>query len=212
MLLRQPDKVWIARIKAALFVVCLMPLGLLIWRGFSGGLSANPIEFITHTTGWWTLAFLMITLSVTPARRMLDLPWLLRFRRMLGLYAFFYASLHFLTWLVVDQFFDWNAIVKDIVKRPYITVGFSAFVLLWPLAATSTNAMVRRLGAVRWQALHRLIYLIAILGVIHFWWLVKKDIREPALFAVILAVLLGVRVVFAWRKRVVTASARAHQT
>ena len=212
MLLRQPDKVWIARIKAALFVVCLMPLGLLIWRGFSGGLSANPIEFITHTTGWWTLAFLMITLSVTPARRMLDLPWLLRFRRMLGLYAFFYASLHFLTWLVVDQFFDWDAIVKDIVKRPYITVGFSAFVLLWPLAATSTNAMVRRLGAVRWQALHRLIYLIAILGVIHFWWLVKKDIREPALFAVILAVLLGVRVVFAWRKRVVTASARAHQT
>lgn len=212
MLLRQPDKVWIARIKAALFVVCLMPLGLLIWRGFSGGLSANPIEFITHTTGWWTLAFLMITLSVTPARRMLDLPWLLRFRRMLGLYAFFYASLHFLTWLVVDQFFDWNAIAKDIVKRPYITVGFSAFVLLWPLAATSTNAMVRRLGAVRWQALHRLIYLIAILGVIHFWWLVKKDIREPALFAVILAVLLGVRVVFAWRKRVVTASARAHQT
>jgi sulfoxide reductase heme-binding subunit YedZ len=212
MLLRQPDKVWIARIKAALFVVCLMPLGLLIWRGFSGGLSANPIEFITHTTGWWTLAFLMITLSVTPARRMLDLPWLLRFRRMLGLYAFFYASLHFLTWLVVDQFFDWDAIVKDIVKRPYITVGFSAFVLLWPLAATSTNAMVRRLGAVRWQALHRLIYLIAILGVIHFWWLVKKDIREPALFAVILAVLLGVRVLFAWRKRVVTASARAHQT
>jgi sulfoxide reductase heme-binding subunit YedZ len=212
MLPRQLDAVRIARIKAVLFVVCLMPLGLLIWRGFNGGLTANPIEFITHTTGWWTLAFLLITLSVTPARRLLDMPWLLRLRRMLGLYAFFYACLHFLTWLVVDQFFDWNEIVKDIVKRPYITVGFSAFVLLLPLAATSTNAMVRRLGAARWQALHRTVYVIAILGVVHFWWLVKKDIREPLAFAGVLAVLLAVRLVFARRKRVVTASARAHQS
>jgi sulfoxide reductase heme-binding subunit YedZ len=212
MLPRQLDAVRIARIKAALFVVCLMPFGLLIWRGFNGGLTANPIEFITHTTGWWTLAFLLITLSVTPLRRLLDMPWLLRLRRMLGLYAFFYASLHFLTWLVVDQFFDWGAIVKDIVKRPYITVGFSAFVLLLPLAATSTNAMVRRLGAARWQALHRVVYLIAILGVVHFWWLVKKDIREPLIFALVLAVLLAARLVFAWRKRAVAASPRAHQT
>ena len=203
MRLRTIDAVKIARIKAAVFVVCLMPLGLLIWRGFTGGLTANPIEFITHTTGWWTLAFLMITLAVTPIRRLLDLPWLLRLRRMLGLYAFFYASLHFLTWLVIDQFFDWEAIVKDIAKRPYITVGFTAFVLLLPLAATSTNAMVRRLGAARWQSLHRLVYVIAVLGVVHFWWLVKKDIREPAVFAMVLTVLLGARLVVRWRKRAV---------
>ncbi|UCH50054.1 MAG: sulfoxide reductase heme-binding subunit YedZ [Betaproteobacteria bacterium] len=201
MLARQLDAASVARLKSALFVVCLMPLGLLVWRGFTGGLTANPIEFITHTTGWWTLSFLMITLAVTPLRRLLDMPWLLRLRRMLGLYAFFYASLHFLTWLVVDQFFDWEAIIKDIAKRPYITVGFAAFSLLLPLAATSTNAMVRRLGAARWQSLHRLIYVIAVLGVVHFWWLVKKDIREPAVFALILAVLLGARIVILWRKR-----------
>ena len=201
MLPRRLDAAWIVRIKAVTFVFCLAPLGLLIWRGFNDGLTANPIEFITHTTGWWTLAFLMITLSVTPVRKVLDIPWLLRLRRMLGLYAFFYATLHFLTWLVVDQFFDWGAIVKDIIKRPYITVGFTAFLLLLPLAATSTNAMVRRLGAVRWQALHRLVYAIAVLGVVHFWWLVKKDIREPVAFAVVLAVLLGARLVMVWRKR-----------
>ena len=195
-----------------MFVLCLIPLGLLIWRGFQGRLTANPIEFISHTTGWWTLTFLMITLSVTPLRRMLDLPWLLRLRRMLGLYAFFYACLHFLTWLVLDQFFDWNAIVKDVVKRPYITVGFTAFLLLLPLATTSTNAMVRRLGAKRWQALHRLVYVIATLGVIHFLWLVKKDIREPALFGAVLAVLLGIRVLFYLRRRAPASSPRVHQT
>ncbi len=208
---RKLEEATIARLKAATFVVCLAPLGLLIWRGFTGGLTANPIEFITHTTGWWTLAFLMITLAVTPLRRLLDMPWLLRLRRMLGLYAFFYASLHFLTWLVVDQFFDWQAIVKDIAKRPYITVGFSAFLLLLPLAATSTNAMVRRLGAARWQSLHRLVYVIAILGVVHFWWLVKKDIREPALFAMILTVLLGARLVVMWRKRALPAMSAAQR-
>lgn len=211
MLPRKLEAATIARVKAATFVVCLAPLGLLIWRGFTGGLTANPIEFITHTTGWWTLAFLMITLAVTPLRRLLDMPWLLRLRRMLGLYAFFYASLHFLTWLVVDQFFDWQAIVKDIAKRPYITVGFSAFFLLLPLAATSTNAMVRRLGAARWQSLHRLVYVIAILGVVHFWWLVKKDIREPALFATILTVLLGTRLVVMWRKRALPAMSAAQR-
>ncbi len=211
MLPRKLEAATIARVKAATFVVCLAPLGLLIWRGFTGGLTANPIEFITHTTGWWTLAFLMITLAVTPLRRLLDMPWLLRLRRMLGLYAFFYASLHFLTWLVVDQFFDWQAIVKDIAKRPYITVGFSAFLLLLPLAATSTNAMVRRLGAARWQSLHRLVYVIAILGVVHFWWLVKKDIREPALFAMILTVLLGARLVVMWRKRALPAMSAAQR-
>ena len=198
---RHVDAVRVARIKAALFVVCLMPLGLLVWRGFNNRLTANPIEFITHTTGWWTLTFLLITLAVTPLRRWLEMPWLLRLRRMLGLFAFFYASLHFLTWLVVDQFFDWEAILKDIAKRPYITVGFTAFMLLLPLAATSTNAMVRRLGAARWQTLHRLVYLIAVLGVVHFWWLVKKDVREPVLFAVVLALLLGVRLLYLKRKR-----------
>lgn len=205
---RRPDPTSITRVKAPLFVVCLMPLGLLIWRGFTGGVTANPIEFITHTLGWWTLAFLLITLSVTPLRRLLDTPWLLRLRRMLGLYAFFYASLHFLTWLVIDQFFDWQDIVKDIIKRPYITVGFTAFVLLLPLAATSTNAMVRRLGAARWQLLHRLVYVIATLGVVHFWWLVKRDIREPAVFAIVLTILLGVRLIYAKRKSGVTANPR----
>lgn len=205
---RRPDPTSITRVKATLFVGCLMPLGLLIWRGFTGGVTANPIEFITHTLGWWTLAFLLVTLSVTPLRRLLDMPWLLRLRRMLGLYAFFYASLHFLTWLVIDQFFDWQDIVKDIIKRPYITVGFTAFVLLLPLAATSTNAMVRRLGAARWQLLHRLVYVIATLGVVHFWWLVKKDIREPAVFAIVLTILLGVRLIYAKRKSGVAANPR----
>jgi len=205
---RRPDPTSIARVKATLFVACLMPLGLLIWRGFTGGVTANPIEFITHTLGWWTLAFLLVTLSVTPLRRLLDMPWLLRLRRMLGLYAFFYASLHFLTWLVIDQFFDWQDIVEDIIKRPYITVGFTAFVLLLPLAATSTNAMVRRLGAARWQLLHRLVYVIATLGVVHFWWLVKKDIREPVVFAIVLTILLGVRLIYAKRKSGVAANPR----
>ncbi len=205
---RRPDPTSITRVKATLFAVCLMPLGLLIWRGFTGGVTANPIEFITHTLGWWTLAFLLVTLSVTPLRRLLDTPWLLRLRRMLGLYAFFYASLHFLTWLVIDQFFDWQDIVKDIIKRPFITVGFTAFVLLLPLAATSTNAMVRRLGAARWQLLHRLVYVIATLGVVHFWWLVKRDIREPAVFAIVLTILLGVRLIYAKRKSGVTANPR----
>jgi methionine sulfoxide reductase heme-binding subunit len=206
----QPRPEQIAWIKAAVFAVCLIPLALLAWRALSGRLTANPIEDITHHTGWWTLAFLMITLSVTPLRRWLDQPWLLRLRRMLGLFAFFYACLHFSTWLVLDQFFDWDAMLKDVLKRPYITIGFSAFVLLLPLAATSTNAMVRRLGAKRWQWLHRLVYLVAILGVAHFWWLVKKDIREPLAFAAVLALLLGVRL-FALRDRRAGAVAAARR-
>ncbi len=186
-------------IKAATFVACLAPLALLVWRGLHHGLGANPIEYITRSTGWWTLAFLLITLTVTPLRRLTNLNWLLRLRRMLGLYAFFYASLHFTTYFWLDQFFDFPAILKDIAKRPFITVGFTAFVLLVPLAATSTNTMVKRLGAQRWQRLHRLVYVIATLGVVHFWWLVKKDVTEPVTFAVLLAVLLGARL--AWRAR-----------
>jgi sulfoxide reductase heme-binding subunit YedZ len=191
---------WIAASKALVFLAALIPFGKLLWLGFNDGLGANPIEKITHTTGWWTLTFLMATLTATPLRALSGWGWPLRFRRMLGLYAFFYACLHFSTYLVLDQFFDWPAIVKDIAKRPYITVGFPAFVLLIPLAVTSTNKMVQRLGAKRWKQLHRLVYLIAPAGVVHFWWLVKKDVTEPLQFAVVAAVLLGFRVVVAARK------------
>jgi len=192
----QPKPEHVLWIKVAVFVACLIPLARLAWLGFHNRLGANPIEYITHSTGWWTLALLLITLSVTPLRRLLNLPWLLRLRRTLGLFAFFYVSLHFTTYIWLDQFFDWTEIVKDIGKRPFITVGFSAFVLLIPLAATSTNAMVKRLGAGRWQLLHRLVYAIAILGVVHFWWLVKKDITEPFTFAWLLALLLIIRLLY----------------
>lgn len=183
----------ISWIKAAVFAACLIPFVRLVVLGFGDRLGANPIEYITHSTGWWTLTFLMITLAVTPLRRLLAQPWLLRLRRMLGLYAFFYASLHFITYIWLDQFFDWTEIVKDVIKRPFITFGFAAFVLLIPLAATSTNAMVKRMGAKRWQWLHRLVYPIGALGVVHFWWLVKKDVSEPLLFALVLAGLLIAR-------------------
>ena len=187
-------------LKAALFVLCLVPLARLAWLGTHHGLGANPIEYITHSTGWWTLTFLLITLSVTPLRRLTGWSWLLRLRRMLGLFAFFYVCLHFLTYIWLDQFFDWRSMVKDIAKRPFITVGFTAFLLLIPLAATSTNRMVKRLGARRWQRLHRAVYVIAVLGVLHFWWLVKKDIREPLLFGALLGLLLLVRLIYRIRK------------
>ena len=192
----QPNPEQIKWIKAVVFAACLIPLERLAWLGFHNRLGANPIENITHSTGWWTLAFLMITLSVTPLRRLLNLTWLLRLRRMFGLFAFFYVCLHFTTYFWLDQFFDWSEIVKDVGKRPFITVGFSAFVLLIPLAVTSTNAMVKRLGARRWQLLHRLVYAIAALGVVHFWWLVKKDITEPFIFASLLALLLIIRLLY----------------
>jgi sulfoxide reductase heme-binding subunit YedZ len=191
----------IAAAKALVFLGALIPLAKLVWLGLHDGLGANPIEKITRTTGWWALTFLMVTLSATPLRRLSGWGWPLRFRRMLGLYAFFYASLHFLTYLVLDQYFDWAAIVKDIAKRPYITVGFPAFVLMIPLAVTSTNKMIQRLGAKRWKLLHRLVYVTATAGVVHFWWLVKKDITEPLRFALILALLLGLRMVWNWRER-----------
>jgi methionine sulfoxide reductase heme-binding subunit len=187
------------RIKAALFLACLLPLARLAWLGFNDRLGANPIEFITHSTGWWTLAFVLITLGVTPLRKLTGLNWLLRLRRMLGLFAFFYASLHFITYFWLDQYFDWMAIVKDIYKRPFITLGFAAFVLLIPLAATSTNAMVKRLGARRWLWLHRLIYVLATLGVAHFRRPVKKDVTEPVGFALVLAALFGMRLFYLFR-------------
>ena len=191
---------WLSAGKSLVFLAALIPLAKLAWLGLHDGLGANPIEKITRTTGYWTLTFLMITLAATPLRTVSGWTWPIRWRRMLGLFAFFYASLHFLTYLVLDQFFDWPAIVKDIAKRPYITLGFPAFVMLIPLAVTSTNKMVQRLGARRWKNLHKLIYIIGIAGVVHFWWLVKKDITEPVQFAVVLTVLLGFRVVKAMRK------------
>jgi len=175
------------------FALCLVPGLLLAWKAFAGDLGANPIEFITHWTGDWTIRFLCITLSITPLRKLLRLPELIRFRRMLGLFGFFYASLHFLTWFVLDKFFDWNEITKDVVKRPFITVGFTAFVLLIPLAVTSTTGWIRRLGGKRWQMLHRLIYVSACAGVVHYYWLVKSDIRLPLLYGAIVTVLLAYR-------------------
>ena len=185
--------------KGLVFLAALIPFVKLAWLGWNDGLGANPIEKITRTTGYWTLTFLMITLTATPLRTLSGWNWPVRWRRMLGLFAFFYACLHFLTYLVLDQFFDWPAIVKDIAKRPYITVGFPAFVMLIPLAVTSTSNMVRRVGGKRWKMLHRLVYVIAIAGVVHFWWLVKKDITEPLQFAAVLTLLLGFRFIRWWR-------------
>jgi len=180
-------------IKILVFALCLVPALLLVWRSLTGGLGANPIEFITHATGDWTLRFLCITLGVTPLRKLLRLPDLIRFRRVLGLFGFFYGCLHFLTWLVLDKFFDWNEIVKDVVKRPFITVGFTGFILLIPLAVTSTAGWIRRLGGKRWQILHRLIYVSACAGVLHYYWLVKSDVRKPLMYAAIVAILLAFR-------------------
>lgn len=190
--------------KPLLFLVCLIPLARLGYLGVVDGLGANPIEFITRSTGTWTLTGLMLTLAVTPLRRLTGYHLLIRYRRMLGLFTFFYASLHFITYIWLDQFFDFSAVFKDIYKRPFITVGFVAFLLLIPLAVTSTNAMMRRLGK-RWQTLHRMIYVIAVLGVVHYWWLVKKDLTTPMIYAAVLLLLLGLRLPSlssAWAKRV----------
>jgi sulfoxide reductase heme-binding subunit YedZ len=192
--LRHIQNATFRRIRAGVFLLCLAPLARLVALGFTDGLTANPIEFITRSTGTWTLVFLLTTLAVTPLRRALGWAWLLRLRRMLGLYAFFYACLHLLTYVWLDQFFDAAAIARDIWKRPFITMGFTAFVLMLPLALTSTNAMVRRLGAVRWQRLHRLVYVVSAAGVVHYWWLVKRDITQPLIYALVLAALLLLRV------------------
>ena len=179
-------------IKVVVFLVCLIPLGLLVWNFIQGELGANPIEAVIHTTGDWTLRLLLISLSITPLKIITGNAYWIRFRRMLGLFAFFYASLHLCSYVVLDQFFDWSEIIKDIIKRPYITVGFLAWLLMIPLAVTSTRKMMSRLGS-RWKRLHKLVYWIAALGVLHFLWLIKADLREPLLYAGILAVLLLVR-------------------
>lgn len=194
--------------KGVVFAICLLPLGLLVWDAFNAGLGANPIEAITHRTGDWTLRFLLVTLAVTPLRHFFGWRVLMRFRRMFGLFAFFYACLHFLTYLVLDQFFAWEEIVADVAERPYITVGFASFVLLIPLAVTSTDGMMRRLGGRRWQRLHRLVYFIGIGGVLHFLWLVKADTREPLLYGLVLTVLLVSRL-WIYGRRLPQRSARA---
>ena len=187
-------------VRVAVFLAALIPFAHLgysaIWN--IDALGANPAETITRSLGDWALRFLLLTLAVTPARRLLGWPWLARLRRMLGLYAFFYVVLHFFCYLAFDHVFVVGEILSDIVDRPFITLGVLALILLVPLAATSTNGMVKRLGARRWTALHRLVYVIAVLGVVHFWMMVKRDITEPAIYAVVLAVLLGYRL---WHAR-----------
>jgi len=191
-------------IKIPIFLACLLPLAWLLWKFFGAhptdmtlwgaGLGANPIEKITHVTGDWTLRFLLITLAITPLRKLLRFPALIRFRRMFGLFAFFYACLHLTTYIWLDKFFNVNEMLRDVGKRKFITIGLAAFLLLVPLAWTSTAGWIRRLGGQRWRALHRLIYYAAICGVIHYLWLVKKDIRKPVEYGLILTALLSYRV------------------
>jgi sulfoxide reductase heme-binding subunit YedZ len=199
-------------LKVAVFLLALAPLAGLGWLAYAGGLGANPIDYVTDTTGIWTLRFVLATLAVTPVRRLTGWNPIIRFRRMLGLFAFFYGTLHFLTWLVLDQFFAWEFILADIAKRPYITVGFTGFVLMIPLAITSTAGWIRRLGGRWWNRIHRLVYATGVAGVVHFLWLVKVVSTEQIVYAVIVGVLLGLRLWWAIAKRLaapaVTAPAR----
>jgi len=183
--------------KPVIFLACLAPLGTLVWRGFHSGLGANPIEAITHFTGDCTLTFLLITLSITPLRRLTRQYWLIGLRRMLGLFAFFYGALHLMTYLWLDKFFDFHEMLADIAKRKFITAGMTAFALMIPLALTSTKWSIRKLGGKRWQALHRLIYASATAGVVHYIWLVKADLKKPLEYAAVLGALLLYRFV-AW--------------
>ena len=209
--------------KVLVFVLCLAPAFWLGWRGWHEDLSANPIEFITRYTGDWTLRFLVLTLAVTPLRKLLGLPDLIKFRRMIGLYAFFYGFLHFLTYLILDRFAGLDfpdgivalstvrnlaaSVAADVYKRPFITIGFTAFMLMVPLAVTSTAGMIRRLGGKRWNALHRLVYVSAVAGAVHYYWLVKADVRRPIIYGAVVAVLLGIR--FYWSRMRATAPRQA---
>ncbi|MGC2196533.1 MAG: protein-methionine-sulfoxide reductase heme-binding subunit MsrQ [Terriglobales bacterium] len=186
-------------LKALVFLGCLVPLARLGWKAYQQALGANPIEVITHSTGDWTLILLLAALSITPVRKLTRQYWLIGVRRMIGLFAFSYACLHFTTYIWLDKFFDWHAMLADIGKRKFITMGFLAFVLLIPLAVTSTTGWIRRLGGKRWQVLHRLIYAGAAAGVIHYVWLVKADLRKPLQYATVLAILLGYRGI-AWAR------------
>ena len=187
--------------KVLLFAACLTPIFWLGWRAWNDNLTANPIEFISHFTGDWTIRLIVATLAVTPLRKLLNRPNLIRYRRPIGLFAFFYGSLHFLTYIWLDKFFDLHAVVKDVAKRPFITAGFTAFVCMLPLAITSTAGWIRRLGGKRWQKLHRLIYLTAVAGVAHYYWLVKSDHRLPVLYGTLVALALAYRAIVSKRRR-----------
>ncbi|MFL6440232.1 MAG: sulfite oxidase heme-binding subunit YedZ [Terriglobales bacterium] len=186
---------WIILLKIVVWALCLSPVSLLAWKATHDLLGANPLSEITLTTGHWTLYLLLTTLAISPLRKVTRLNWLIRFRRLVGLFAFFYGCLHLMTYLWFDKAFELHEIVKDIYKRPFITAGMTAWILMLPLALTSTGASIRWLGGKRWQNLHRLIYFSAIAGVVHFWWLVKRDLTRPEIMAAILIVLLAFRIV-----------------
>jgi sulfoxide reductase heme-binding subunit YedZ len=201
-------------LKVPVFLLCLVPVSMLVWRWRHDNLTANPIEFITHVTGDWTIRFLIITLAITPLRKLLGLPQLIRYRRMMGLFAFFYGCLHFTTYFWLDKFFDLHEIWADVAKRRFITVGFTGFVLLIPLAITSTAGWIRRLGGKRWQLLHRAIYLSAVAGVIHYYWLVKSDVRKPLQYAALVGILLVWRLgtwIYGRHQRASTGGARKEE-
>jgi methionine sulfoxide reductase heme-binding subunit len=196
-------------LKPALFLACLGPLTWLIYNAFWGDLGANPIETITNTTGIWTLRLIAITIAITPVRWLTKWNPIITFRRMLGLFAFFYGSVHFMIYFVLDRSLMFDGLWEDIVKRPYITVGFTAFVLMIPLALTSTKGWIRRLGGHRWNLLHKLVYISAVLGVIHYWWKVKLDVTNPMIYAAIVALLLGARLVRWLARRQAATATRA---
>ena len=195
----------IAIVKPALFAAALTPGAALAWNAYTGDLTANPVDYITDQTGSWALACLITSLTITPLRRLTGWNDLIKLRRMIGLFAFFYATLHMLTWFALVSFFDVPAMIEDVTMRPFITIGMATFLILFVLAITSNRAAIRRLGR-RWQRLHRLVYLAAIGAVIHFWWLVKADITEPRRWAVALAILLGFRAWWTWRTRTLSRS------
>ena len=198
-------------LKVVLFILSLGPFVWLLVAAFTDNLGANPVEYLTRATGTWTLVYLCITLGITPVRKVSGWNWLTLYRRMFGLFAFFYVCLHFTTYIWFDQSFDVHSIIKDVIKRPFITVGFAAFLLLIPLAITSNNWLVRKMGARRWQALHRLVYVICVLGVVHYWWLVKRDLTQPIIYGSIVAVFLAARLLLRRQKpkpRPVPAAAR----
>lgn len=199
-----PSPAALRAIKGGIWLLALLPLARLIWLGTNDGFGANPLEFVTRSTGTWALVLLCVTLAVTPLRHWTGLNWIIRLRRLLGLFAFFYACLHMLLWFVVDQGLDPAAMWADVIKRPFITVGFTAFVLMLLLAITSPHAMVRRLGGRRWQTLHRSVYAVAVLAILHYWWhkAGKNDFGEVSIYAAVVIVLLGARVIRAWRRRV----------
>lgn len=198
-MLQVPAPSSLAVIRAGVFVLAAIPLVALIGRGVVGSLGANPVEAILRSLGTWTLVLLLVVLAVTPLRRLTGWTWLVRLRRMLGLWAFFYACLHLAAFVWLDHWFDWTAIFADVVKRPYLTFGFAAFLLMLPLALTSSDAMVRRLGGRNWRRLHRAVYLVAVLGVLHYWYhkLAKNDLSQPMIYAGVLATLLGARIAHA---------------